>query len=135
MLTDSFIAQTAISAGPDFTWTAVASSRPHTDIRTGLKRFLWEFANGKCVFCGAQTQFERSQACHIVSSGGPRVRRGYIAGNIANGCGDCNDAHKEQFDIVPIGEIRHPELVPMAWPSNVQLRNDGRLIKAARNAA
>lgn len=135
MLTEQVISNLTGLAGTDFTWASTKSARPHSDIRTALKEFLWDYANGKCVFCNGDTTLESSQACHIVSSGGPKVRRGYVAGNLANGCGTCNAAHGERFDIVPLSEVARPDLVPMTWPSNVELRHRGRLLKAVRQAA
>lgn len=135
MITQNIIAENAGLAGSGFTWSASKSARPHSDIRTGLKAWLYQYAQGLCVFCAMPVSEGRSQACHIVSSGGPKVRRGYLAGNIANGCGDCNDRHGESFDIVPLSEIARPDLVPIVWPSNVELRNLGRAIKATRLAA
>jgi 5-methylcytosine-specific restriction endonuclease McrA len=136
MLTESMVQHLIGLAGPDFTWTTSKSSRPHTDIRTGLREFLWNEANGECVFCEESVSLDRSHMCHIVSSGGPKVRRGYVPSNLALGCADCNARHSEVFgDVVPYAEIARPDRIPAAWPSNVDLRNRGRLLKALRNAA
>jgi hypothetical protein len=134
MLTQIMIDLFILQAGPDFTWATVKSSRPHIDIRTALKKYLWDYANGRCVFCDEPISFERSQACHIVSSGGPSVRRGYVAGNIANGCGDCNDDHGTRFEVVPMSEIARPDLVPSVWPAYKDLRVIGRAMREARQA-
>ena len=134
MITQSMINAFVAYAGPDFTWKAgPPSSRPHTDIRTGLKAFLWRYSDGRCVFCGDEVPERDAQACHIVSSGGPKVRRGYVAGNIATGCGPCNDRQAEDgLDIVPLSRIARPDLVPDVWPRMPDLRRDGVAIKAAR---
>ena len=135
MITQSMINAFVADAGPSFTWKdGDPSSRPHTDIRTGLKAYLYRYSEGLCVFCARPVDERDAQACHIVSSGGPKVRRGYVAGNIATGCQTCNDRQAEAgWDVVPLSAIARPDLVPDAWPRMPDLRRDGVAIKAARS--
>lgn len=135
MLTAQKIQECVTMAGRDLTWPLVKAARPHSDIRTALAKFLWEYANGICVFCDTPVSPDGSNMCHIVSSGGPKVRRGYVAGNLANGCKGCNDRHALEFPhYVPLSEVKRPELVPVVWPLDKVLRREGRLIKARRAA-
>jgi hypothetical protein len=141
MITQSLIDSLARMAGPDFTWHPAlntggrsTTTRPHADIRPALALYLWNAANGHCVFCGEKVSLSRMQMCHIVSSGGPKVRRGYQFGNMASGCGDCNDAHGKKFDIVPLSEIAMPQGIPTVWPADKDMRREGKAMRLARTA-
>lgn len=129
MITAQWIQTLATMAGIDFQWGR-KFSRPKSDVRTGLRHFLWNYADGKCVFCANPIgTIEAMEMCHIVSAGDGR--RGYLPGNIAAGCTRCNQTHAFlELDVIPISEILLPESVPMEWPSTVELRNDGRAIQA-----
>lgn len=117
-------------AGDDFTWSG-SYARPASDIRSGLFAFLADYAGGLCAFCGDDLG-EGWQACHIVSGGAGR--RGYVPGNLAAGCADCNDADRDQGAIVALSTIMRADLIPTAWPTNTELRTMGQARKAEAEA-
>jgi hypothetical protein len=119
------------AAGPTFAWDGIPSSRPSSDIRSGLFAFLADYAGGTCAFCG-DSLGEGWQACHIVSGG--KGRRGYLPGNLAAGCADCNDADRDAGEVVALATIMRPDLVPSAWPTNAELIALGKARKVAAEA-
>ena len=117
-------------AGASFDWNG-SHARPDTDVRSGLFAFLIDYSGGLCAFCGDDAGSDW-QACHIVSGG--KGRRGYVPGNLAAGCADCNDADREQGAIVVLSTIMRADLIPTAWPTNTELRAMGKARKAAAEA-
>ena len=135
MLTNETLAMLAIMAGPNHDWGG-KYARPHSDVRTGLADFIYRYADGTCVFCESPVTREDFEVCHLISAGGTgQARRGFVPGNLASGCGRCNQKHAFMFTDIPMAEVKRPDLVPTVWPSTVELRHAGRLIKAARRAA
>lgn len=129
-------------AGPDFMWTNGPSlgTRGNSAQRAGLRVFLLDYSNRTCVFCGTEvgTRVGQHEMCHIVAAGpnstptGQRIRRGYVPGNIAIGCVECNADQVERYgQIVPMAGILLPELVPVSWPRETDLRLAGSLARTA----
>lgn len=121
-------------AGPEYTWTGAGASRPTLMVRNGLFAFLAEYADRVCVFCGERT--EQGYACHIVSSGrtGHDGRSGYLPGNLAYGCEDCNEIDRQNGPVIEFSTIRHPELIPTEWPKRSELAERGEAIGIERRA-
>lgn len=124
MLTNTDHNLLIVAAGPTFSWPT-PSSRPTSDIRAGLFAWLKDACGNVCAFCGEEGV---TQACHIVSAGGDG-RRGYVPGNIAMGCDDCNETDRAAGPIVEYATILRPDLIPTEWPVNSELRKLGIDIK------
>lgn len=120
-------------ATPDYSWPN-GGSRPTLMVRNGLFAFLASFAGMRCVFCGEHT--DKGYACHIVSSGrtGHDGRKGYLPGNLAYGCEDCNEIDRGNGPVIAFDSILHPELIPTEWPARKELELQGIAIGIAKNA-
>lgn len=125
--TETTIADMVLAAGPDYTWPA-GGSRPTLMVRNGLYAFLASHAGMRCAFCGEYTT--DGYACHIVSSGrtGHDGRKGYLPGNLAWGCADCNEIDRANGPVIEFNSIAFPELIPTVWPSRKELEKEGTRI-------
>lgn len=61
----------------------------------GLRKFLHDYASGKCALCGGETRLDAratdadcAEVSHVISVGDSRRAR--MAGNVFNGCRACN---------------------------------------------
>lgn len=117
-------------AGTDYSWPT-GGSRPESDVRTGIMVFLADYAGGTCAFCGDAAP--ESEVCHIVSGG--RGRKGWVPGNLAHGCLECNDIDGENGEIIALETILRPDLIPTEWPSTKDLRAMGIAAKNAKREA
>lgn len=115
-------------AGHDYSWPA-GGYRPTSSARSGLFAFLKDYADSKCAFCGVHD--EHGEACHLVS-GGPK-RKGYVAGNLAYGCRDCNELDADNGKVIAQETIKFPKLIPTVWPSIPELTAQGELLKLESN--
>lgn len=130
MFTESTLNRLILLAGELFGWdSATPGYRLSSDPRAGLRVWIGNHQNGKCAFCGCALGIDW-ELCHIVS-GGPG-KRGWVAGNIAAGCNDCNDIDAKAHAVIPFHTINHPELIPTEWPPTPILARMGKAEKAER---
>lgn len=128
MLTVETIVYMTRLAGADFRWTATDDVRGGKGYRLsslprlGLRLWLAQQADYRCVFCGHPTPVfdpitgeSIGELCHIVSRGPDK--RGWLAGNIGWGCSGCNDWQALRGPVVEFVGIAHPERIPTEWPS------------------
>lgn len=133
MLTQTQYLTIALAAGPDFTWAGGGTARPETEVRAGIMAHLIASARGVCAFCGMVND-GAWEVCHIASGGYGNGRKGWMPGNLAAGCIDCNDVDGDNGPLVAYETIVRPDLIVTEWPTRAELREIGKAEKAKREA-
>lgn len=89
-----------------------------------LKRFLWEYSHGMCIVCELPTilapgESNSAEVGHIIPASAyahSKVRAGYVPGNLAIMCKECNrDAGDFPFHL-HLDKVR-ADLIPTEWPA------------------
>lgn len=132
MLTDDAIARFSDLAGSDFAWDCgFSTARPPGTYRTELRRWLIEAQGGICPRCGESGNARGAWEFNHVVSRGPGIK-GFVDGNVFAGHSSCNAATKPVHDadgnvvagmaVIPLTMFARPDVVPMEWPTPVELR-------------
>lgn len=117
-------------AGPIFDWPCGGTSRLKSVERSGLYRYLREYAGTLCAFCGIATQI--GEMGHVVSSGkgNGNNAKGYTPGNLGWCCIPCNAIDGARWAVIPYETIVRVDLIPDYWPDNQTLALLGELERA-----
>lgn len=111
-------------------WSTMGNTaRLSSDPRAGLAAWMLAAQDGICAFCGDAAI--QPEVCHIVPGG--RERKGWIAGNLAIGCRECNEL--DGGNLVEFNSIKRADLIQMTWPERTELARIGKAEKVAKEKA
>lgn len=106
-----------------------------------MRVFLWEYAGGRCVVCGEQTELHcptrepnYAQAGHVIPAGTARgdIPEGYYPGNLGNMCLACNSAIANRDCTTDLERFAFWQGIPTEWP--VFKRLDSNVAEGQRRA-